>query len=193
MGAYAHANRESTLDHTVIEVAEATASDAELLAEFGARTFRDTFAADNTEADMDLYLATAFTPEVQARELSDEGSLFLIARVDGAPAGYTRLRFGDAPACVGGVRPVELARFYADLPWIGHGVGQALMEAAFAVASARGCDVVWLDVWEKNPRAIRFYSKWGFAVVGEQTFLLGTDVQNDLLMARAAQEGDRTR
>ena len=180
------------MDHTVIDVVQATASDAALLAELGARTFRDTFAADNTDADMDIYLATAFTPEVQARELSDEGSLFLIARVDGVPAGYTRLRFDDAPACVGGVRPMELARFYADLPWIGHGVGQALMEAAFAVASSRGCDVVWLDVWERNPRAIRFYAKWGFKVIGEQKFLLGTDVQNDLLMS-LSQQGDTPR
>lgn len=193
MGACARGGRESTLDHTVIDVVEATASHAPLLAELGARTFRDTFAADNTEADMDLYLATAFTPEVQARELSDEGSLVLIVRADGTPAGYTRLRFGDAPACVRGVRSMELARFYVDLPWIGHGVGAALMKMALDAASTRACDVVWLDVWERNPRAIRFYSKWGFEVVGEQKFLLGTDVQNDLLMARAAQEGDRTR
>ena len=48
-----------------------------------------------------------------------------------------------------------------------------------------GCDVVWLDVWEKNLRAIAFYRKWGFIEVGEQTFQLGDDLQQDLLMARA--------
>jgi len=42
-------------------------------------------------------------------------------------------------------------------------------------------------VWERNSRAIAFYEKWKFRVVGEQAFLLGTDVQKDLLMARPAE------
>jgi diamine N-acetyltransferase len=173
---------------TTVEVVQATADDAQLLSELGARTFRDTFAADNTEADMADYLATAFSRQVQADELAEAESLFLIARVDGAPAGYTRLRFGFAPDCVtesvGGTSPVELRRFYADLHWIGRGVGPALMKTALELAETRGCDVAWLDVWEKNQRAISFYSKWGFSIVGDQTFLLGEDVQHDLIMAR---------
>jgi diamine N-acetyltransferase len=176
--------QEPTVTDTTIEVTQATLADAALLAELGARTFRDTFAADNSEADMRLYLSAAFSSDVQARELSEQGTLFLLARVSGAPAGYTRLRFGPAPACVGGRRPVELVRFYSDLAWIGRGVGPALMTSALELASSEACDMVWLDVWERNPRAIAFYSKWGFSVVGEQKFLLGDDVQNDLLMAR---------
>ena len=37
---------------TDIRVTQAASSDAALLTALGARTFRDTFAADNTEADM---------------------------------------------------------------------------------------------------------------------------------------------
>jgi hypothetical protein len=29
-----------------------------------------------------------------------------------------------------------------------------------------GRDVVWLDIWERNPRAIIFYRKWGFVEAG---------------------------
>ena len=46
------------------------------------------------------------------------------------------------------------------------------------------CDVVWLDVWEKNLRAIEFYRRWGFVEVGTQGFVLGSDVQHDLLMQK---------
>ena len=52
-----------------------------------------------------------------------------------------------------------------------------------------GCDVVWLDVWEHNPRAIAFYRKWGFEQVGTQTFQLGEDVQNDWLIVRSVSPG----
>ncbi len=167
-----------------IRVRRATLEDAELLADFGAKTFRDTFAADNTEADMADYLASAFHPAIQAGQLEDACTTFLLACVDGSTAGYAKLRFGAAPACVGGHRPVEIARFYADSPWIGRGVGSTLMDASLRIAAEEGCDVIWLDVWENNHRALAFYERWGFAIVGNQDFQLGDDLQNDLLMAR---------
>ena len=37
---------------------------------------------------------------------------------------------------------------------------------------------------ERNPRAISFYEKGGFRTVGSHTFLLGTDEQRDIVMAR---------
>lgn len=167
-----------------IAVRIATLGDAELLAELGARTFFDAFAADNTEADMSAYLVGAFSAGIQATELADPETAFLVATSDEGPVGYARLRTGRGPACVAGESPVEIVRFYSDTLWIGRGVGNALMGACLDNAESLGCDVVWLDVWERNPRAIRFYERWGFAAVGKQDFVLGDDVQHDLLMAR---------
>jgi ribosomal protein S18 acetylase RimI-like enzyme len=39
-------------------------------------------------------------------------------------------------------------------------------------------------VWEKNERAIRFYTAWGFEKVGEHDFTLGKDVQHDWIMEK---------
>lgn len=44
--------------------------------------------------------------------------------------------------------------------------------------------LVWLGVWEFNPRAIKFYTRYEFKKVGVHPFVLGNDVQNDWLMAR---------
>jgi ribosomal protein S18 acetylase RimI-like enzyme len=66
--------------------------------------------------------------------------------------------------------------------YIGKGVGRELMAAAIREAGQRGCDSVWLGVWEKNPRAIAFYKKWGFQEVGSHVFQLGDDLQTDFIM-----------
>jgi len=175
------------VDPNRIIVRVASAADASLLADLGARTFLDAFAADNTEADMSAYLGTAFSPEIQSKELADSASNFLIAEIDGEAAGYARLRSGDAPTGVPGIVPLEIVRLYAARPWLGAGVGRALMTECLArAATLADCDVVWLDVWERNLRAIAFYSKWGFVVVGTQKFVLGDDIQYDLVMARPA-------
>ena len=57
------------------------------------------------------------------------------------------------------------------------------MRDAFATAAAAGADCLWLGVWEHNPKAIAFYRKFGFEIVGEHTFMLGQERQRDLLMA----------
>jgi GNAT superfamily N-acetyltransferase len=75
-------------------------------------------------------------------------------------------------------------RFYIDARWHGTGAARLLMHAVDDEARRRGARAVWLGVWERNPRAIRFYEKCGFRDVGTQRFLLGTDVQRDRVMLR---------
>ena len=167
-----------------ITIRTATVEDAASVAEFGARTFRDTFAWGNTGQDMAAYLATAFSPRIQAEQIADERGAFLLACTGDALVGYARLLRGTPTASIPGSTPIEVVRLYVDTPWIGRGVGARLMSACLEQAARWGCDVLWLDVWEHNPTALAFYERWGFSVVGRQEFLLGADVQNDLLMAR---------
>jgi ribosomal protein S18 acetylase RimI-like enzyme len=58
------------------------------------------------------------------------------------------------------------------------------MDRVLEESRATGGDVLWLGVWERNPRAIAFYLRKGFERVGEHRFLLGSDLQLDWLMAR---------
>jgi GNAT superfamily N-acetyltransferase len=161
-----------------------TPADNMLLASLGRETFSETFAADNTPGNMAAYLAEAFGPGIQAGELADPATRFLIAEHEGRSIGYARLRSGPTPAAIVGQRPMEIVRFYIRKAWIGKGIGAQLMQACLHEAETAASDVVWLDVWERNLRAIAFYRQWGFAEVGAQAFRLGNDIQRDLLMAR---------
>lgn len=175
----------TTSDQFNLNIRQATPQDNELLAEIGAETFYDSFAPDNTPGNMAAYLAASFSPQQQAAELADPNSSFLIAEIGDEVVGYARLKFADPPQALAGQKTVEIARFYARKRWIGQGVGARLMQSCLEQARQRGCQTIWLDVWEKNPRAIAFYAKWGFFEIGTQTFQLGDDLQRDLLMARA--------
>lgn len=167
-----------------IAIRRADAGDARLLAELGARTFRETFAADNRPEDMDAYVGSAFSVERTAAELSDPRSVWLVAELDGRAAGYAKLYAGRAHEAVEGPRPVELARLYAAREWLGRGVGAALMGACLEEARRGGHGAIWLGVWERNARARAFYRKWDFRDAGTQTFHLGSDAQTDVVMQR---------
>ena len=167
-----------------VTIRRGTVEDADMLSELGARTFSETFAADNTPEDLAAYLVESFSVAQQTAELEDPASIFLIAEVDGRAAGYAKLHAGKPEEGVDGANPIELVRLYVSREWLGRSVGAELMRACIDEARQAGHETLWLGVWERNARAQAFYRKWNFQTVGEHVFQLGSDLQRDLLMQR---------
>jgi ribosomal protein S18 acetylase RimI-like enzyme len=166
------------------DIRRAEASDARPLALLAEQTFRATFEAMNTPEDMRLHCEAHYSEGLQRRELLDPSLVTLVCERSGQLVGFAQLRRGPGPECVSAQQPVEILRLYIAQAWQGRGVAQELMATAVACAESQGADQIWLGVWERNPRAIAFYKKCGFAEVGEHTFLLGTDAQRDIVMNR---------
>lgn len=162
---------------------DATLADAARLADFGARTFREAFAADNTAEDMQSHLAASFSPAKQRLEIQDPAidTLLLVDATD-RWLGFAQLRAGSSAPGTPAEGSIELWRFYVDRPWHGKGVAGALMNGAKQRAARRGAASLWLGVWERNARAQAFYRKHGFEPVGRKTFVVGSDPQSDDVM-----------
>jgi ribosomal protein S18 acetylase RimI-like enzyme len=160
-----------------VNVRRALPSDAAALAELASRTFADTFAAQNRPEDISAYLAKTYGETQQRREIEDPEIVTLLVHDGEMLVAFAQLRrsastFGD----------VELARLYVHRDHHGRGIAQTLMDAAVDAARELGGAILWLGVWEHNPRAIRFYEKCGFRDVGSQPFVLGSDLQTDRVM-----------
>lgn len=167
----------------MITVRQANSSDAAPLAEIAERTFRETFAGDNSEENINLHCAQNFNAEVQGGEISDRQLITLLAEAAGELVGFAQLRLEHAAACVSDDRPSELHRIYVSSEWHGRGVANELMRAVYTAAARAGSDCIWLGVWEQNLEAIAFYRKCGFSVVGDHAFMLGRDRPRDLILA----------
>jgi ribosomal protein S18 acetylase RimI-like enzyme len=167
-----------------VTIRTASIRDARLLADLGAKTFHDTFKPSNTEKDMELYLAKNFSTEQLERELKEAGTTFIIAEHNGEAVGYAKMRTQEEPEGLNESNQIEIERFYSRKEYFGKAVGKTLMEACLKIGKAAGHKVAWLGVWEHNPRAIAFYEKWGFQRFGTHAFVLGTDLQTDILMKK---------
>lgn len=164
-------------------------ADAPALAALGAVTFTDTYGAYNTPEHLQQHLERTYGETQQRRELEDPATTTLVAHLDGRLVGFAQLVRSELPACVEAVGAIEILRFYLDTTVHGCGVARPLMEAAYAAAREQGMTHVWLGVWERNPRAIAFYLKCGFAHVGMKHFHVGDDRQDDHVMLRALPQG----
>jgi ribosomal protein S18 acetylase RimI-like enzyme len=167
-----------------IAIRRAILSDAPLLAELGSQAFYEAFARDTPERDMAAYLADSFTPDKLAAQIVDQLSLFIIAESVGEAIGYACLYPTNPPGCVNGPDPIQLVRFYLLKEWYGCGVGSSLMKACLSETRRRGYQTIWLSSWEINLRANSFYRKWKFEPVGTQDFLVGNDIQHDVILMR---------
>ena len=157
-----------------------------MVAELARVTFWDAFHEHpkNAPHDTAAYMAAAFSIERITAQLSDADNIFLIAEVDNEPAGYARLVRHSTEEGVTAAHPIELNRLYVHQKFLGKGIGPALIEKCFDVGKGKGHDVIWLGVWEYNPRAEAFYTKYGFRIIGKHIFQYGSDPQTDRLMQK---------
>ena len=165
-------------------VREANVRDARALAAIAEATFRDTFGAENSAEDMDAFCKARYGEPIQAAEIANPNMSTLLCEQDRSLIGFAQLRFGEAPSCVVAKAPGEIQRLYVAKLFHGLGAAHRLMQESLTEMSNRKRDIVWLGVWERNFRATAFYRKFGFVEVGDHVFMLGSDRQRDVVMAR---------
>ncbi|HEY0897265.1 MAG TPA: GNAT family N-acetyltransferase [Sphingobacteriaceae bacterium] len=164
---------------------QAALQDLAELADLSVKTFHPAFASLNSEANMRVYMKDAFSEEQLSTELTNPQSVFFfLVQADGRPAGYLKLNFGPAQTDLHDPDSLEIQRIYVLPQFQGQKLGEQMIRKAVAVARENRLSYIWLGVWEKNTRAVRFYEHHGFTVVGSHPFPFGDEIQTDLIMKR---------
>ena len=166
----------------MLTIRQARVEDAAALAFLAEGIFRDAFTDDSDASDMELHCAENFGRDIQLREIEDLSLVTLVGEFGGEPIAFAQVRLISAVECVSARHPSELFRLYVLSRWHGRGIAQEMMRRALATAKAAGSDRIWLAVWELNGRALSFYRKLGFEVVGDQPYRFGSDMDRDLVM-----------
>jgi ribosomal protein S18 acetylase RimI-like enzyme len=174
----------------------AAPADADEVAALAARTFALACPPTTTAEAIAEHIATVLSPARFREHLADPAHRVVLAEVDGRAVGYTMVVAAPpADADVAGalrLRPViELSKVYVEAGSHGVGVARPLMAETLRIArqlaGERGRDAdagIWLGVNEHNARAIRFYARSGFGIVGTRSFRLSDAVETDHVMER---------
>jgi len=168
-----------------ISISRVTPDEIMKLQEISIQTFADTFASYNTEEDMKQYLEKSFSLQQLSAELNTRGAEFYFARLGEQVIGYIKINTGNAQTELQDDHALEIERIYVLQAYHGKQVGQLLYENAIRIARERALEYVWLGVWEKNARALRFYEKNGFLPFDKHIFKLGNDVQTDIMVKKS--------
>lgn len=174
------------MEEAKIEIVVAKPDDANAIARLGRITFGETFGhLFRDRSDLQDYYDKTFGLEKITGSLSKEENLFWLALLDSLPVGYAKLKLDVKSDFVEGNRVGQLQKIYVLKDFLGYGIGLKLQDTLLTKAAELECDMVWLSVLRENNRAIRFYQKNGFNIVGQHEYSIGKEDFNFEVMSKS--------
>lgn len=173
-----------------------TVDDAQSLADLAEMTFPLACPPYHTPENIDMHLAEVLSVDNFEEYASEEDYDLFVAEVNGALIGFALL---DTLACddeeveplLAGAHPsMELSKLYVHPAAHGTGAAQALFDAVDDAARDRSAASLWLTVWMENARALAFYRRNGFTVVGDRFYPVGELVDHDHVALKVFSKGD---
>jgi diamine N-acetyltransferase len=157
------------------KIRKADRSDLENLSNLATVTYVDAFGGSFSPEELQDRIQK--TRSVEYFEKALEKDVVLVAEDASLLVGYAE--FGKPDLAIDGILDgdQELVRLYVLKGHQGRGIGKALLEAALSHPKMKSAGNIYLDVWEKNESAIRFYRSYGFVETG-------TVVDGDIIMVR---------
>jgi len=166
-----------------IYIRQATAEDCNTIVDLGRRTFVETHAEIGKNGVLEAYVEKKFSPEIIDAELHSSNAWFYIGFVDDIPVAFTKLRNDRKAKGLEYNNVIEIERIYVLKEFQGVKVGKEMMNNCKEIARQNKYDIIWLQVWQRNNKAIQFYQKAGFVIYDTTTFSYSKDLkQEDFLM-----------
>ena len=159
-------------------------ADVEVLAKLAKQTFRETFAHDNMEEQLQEYFEETYNLRVLSTELENPESETYFIMHEEEIAGFLKVNWGNAQTERELENAFEIQRLYVLQTYQGFGLGKQLFEFALEHAEKNGFSWAWLGVWEHNTKAHAFYNRYGFEKFSQHRFMVGQKVDTDWLLKK---------
>lgn len=160
----------------------AGAEDAAALALVASATFLEAYAGLVPVADMIAHCESQNSADAFRTALADGARAWLVEAVrTGAPLGFALLTASVLPDPQPG--DIELKRIYLLDRCKGQGLAGDLLDTV--IAACGGYRRLVLGTNRDNQRALGFYRKTGFEVIGTRNFTVGAQVFDDYILAKA--------
>lgn len=149
------------------------------------KTYVEAFGHSFASEDLKAHLAANLS-EIAFKEILSRDSV-LVAVNDDQIIGFVQFGQAEGYDHIISVQDWAIKRLYVLQDFQNRGIGSQLMQRSLEVMKAKRTERVFLDVWEHNSGAIRFYQRFGFAVVGRQKFEVtsGAETSDDLIMVKS--------
>jgi ribosomal protein S18 acetylase RimI-like enzyme len=153
-------------------IVKAKEKDFQLLAGIGKISYIESHGSSAKPADINAYLDENYSYEVFENELRDPKNIYNIIYHNNQPAGYSKIILNTPQSNIPIKNITKLERLYLLKEFYGFKLGFELFNWNLELTKNSNQAGMWLYVWKENLRAISFYKKTGFKVIGSYDFKL---------------------
>jgi len=162
----------------MIKIVKATEADIVSIAEIGRQSFLEAHESSAPKETLNSYLDKNFSKEIIRTELADSSNHFYLIYYNNNIAGYSKIVFDGMHANIPSNQTTKLERLYLLKDFYGYQLGYKLYQFNLALSKKNNQKGMWLFVWVENERAINFYKKIGFKIVGLYDFEISATHSN---------------
>lgn len=159
-------------------IVKATIEDAELLSKIGRQSFIESHGMSAPEKDITNHVESKFTKAVFEAELSDSNNVFLILYFKEKPIGYSKISYNVSQENIPFKNVTKLERLYVLQEFHHLKLGLELFHFNVQLSKNNHQAGIWLYVWTENQKAINFYKKAAFDIVGSHDFMISETHSN---------------
>lgn len=156
----------------------ATPIDAKLLAELGKTTFLESHSHSASKKDIANYIASKFSVSEFERELKKKKNIYFILYYNEKPVGYSKIVLNVTDKNIPIDNATKLERIYVLEEFQKLKLGLKLFQFNLDVSKKHKQSGMWLYTWIENQKAINFYAKAGFEIVGSYDFKISETHSN---------------
>jgi len=165
----------------MINIRKAEESDLESLSQLAQLCFIDTFGNLYTKENLFTHLQETCSVEYFRKNILEDQ--ILLAENDSL-VGY--IKFGDVGLPLDNIpeKSKEIQRLYIHPDFKRKHIGSKLMQLAFEDPILQESKHHYLSVYEDNIDAQKFYQNYGFSIVGEYDYYVGSHIDREYIMHR---------
>lgn len=160
------------------KIEKAQLKEFDLISRMGRETFFESHIESAPAHELETYVTQKFSPDIVSAELGDERNIFHVMYWNNEPAGYSKIIPNCSNPLIQPNEVTKLERLYIKKEFYGKKLGLHLFQFNVELAKSKGQSGLWLNVWTGNTRAIEFYKKAGFSIIGDTTFRLSETREN---------------
>lgn len=151
-------------------IIRATEKHSSLILQIGQEAWVEAHGHSAPKKDIDHYLSKNYTEDALKDQLLDKNNIYHIIYYNNEPAGFSKLILNKPNANLKSQKVASLDRIYLSKNFQGKGLGLELLNFNLEYAKNHLQTGIWLATWIENNKAISFYKKNGFAIVGKYDF-----------------------
>ena len=159
-------------------IERATLNDLKLLSAISKQTFIESHGQSASASDIDFYVNEKYSYEALKQELSNPNNIYHIIYHKAQPIGFSKIVLNSPISNYQLATVTKLERLYVLKAFHKLKLGQALFNFNVELSRTNNQSGMWLFVWKDNARALNFYLKNGFNIIGSHDFEISASHSN---------------